>query len=101
MSNTNTKTEYKTVEELLSDPKRWTQSHSARNAHGMPVSVFSPEATCFCLYGALRRVYASNIVLYEKSSSKLKNLPLPDGYVQYNDTHTHEEVMALVKKAKV
>lgn len=38
----------------LSDRSRWTTAFLARNANGERVSCRSPEAVCFCAYGALK-----------------------------------------------
>jgi hypothetical protein len=39
--------------ERLSKPGAWTQDASARDAHGIPVGSKSPDATCWCLLGAI------------------------------------------------
>lgn len=41
---------------LLSDPANWTTDYFARNAKGQDVDVRSPDATCFCIMGAIERV---------------------------------------------
>jgi hypothetical protein len=43
----------KQVRELLSDPTKWTQGTSARDASGNAVDPKDPAATCFCVYGAV------------------------------------------------
>jgi hypothetical protein len=50
---------------LLSDPVKWTQGALARKANGEQCSPFDPEATCFCLIGALQ--YVSKIDFKELS----------------------------------
>lgn len=44
------------VRGLLSEPGRWTQYASARNASGDPVPPRSDEAVCFCAVGAFYKV---------------------------------------------
>src|SRR4051794_19791915 len=41
--------------ELLPSPARWTKGAYARNSRGEPVSAFAPNATRFCISGALIR----------------------------------------------
>ena len=41
--------------ELIADEARWTRDWSAKRGDGMPVEPESPEATCWCALGAVRR----------------------------------------------
>lgn len=47
------------VRDLLAKPNGWTQLVYARDSAGLEVPPASPDATCFCAYGALDRVYFS------------------------------------------
>ena len=47
--------------DLLEAPGSWTQHALARNGQGTPVSGMSPEATQYCIVGALER--SGNAVL--------------------------------------
>lgn len=47
------------VRELLSAPERWTQGENARDAEGHYVSPECPQACCWCLEGAILRVWGS------------------------------------------
>lgn len=38
----------------LATPERWTKEKNARNAVGEGTTSTSPDAVCWCLYGALR-----------------------------------------------
>lgn len=40
---------------LIETPERWTRGTFARDEDGLPVLMISPEATRFCLLGAVRR----------------------------------------------
>lgn len=40
---------------LYAKPGRWTQGVNARDRHGKPVPIFSPDARTFDLEGAIRR----------------------------------------------
>ena len=42
--------------ELREHPERWTQGKFARNAQGLEVDYNSEQATCWCLYGFIRRL---------------------------------------------
>jgi len=89
---------YKTVEELLSDPKRWTQKANARDSDGAEVRFDSDDAVCWCLWGAMAKV----IPMHDRTRvhADINNL-IEEGAVQFNDTHTHAEVLALVKEAGI
>lgn len=44
------------LRKLLDQPDRWTTGSYARNAKGRPMMPEDPEATCWCLMGALGKV---------------------------------------------
>lgn len=48
-----------TVAELLNDPSKWTREAYARNANGEAITARSPDAVCWCLTGALLRVFST------------------------------------------
>jgi hypothetical protein len=52
--------EFKTLVELFSDPSRHTKGVYARNAKGECVNEHDGDAVCFCLSGAIARVYGEN-----------------------------------------
>jgi hypothetical protein len=41
------------VRDLLSDPAKWTQGATARDANGQPTDMNGKSAVCWCLSGAL------------------------------------------------
>jgi hypothetical protein len=98
-------TKYKTVRGLLSNPARWTTKAIARNSEGFTVNVQSKEATCFCLLGAVYRVYGKSefptdipqLATIYKELSKLGH----DSLTGFNDTTSYEDVIKLVKKLKI
>lgn len=55
--------QYKTVSGLFRDAERWTKHAVARRFHhgrgAIEVQVDDPKASCFCLGGAIYRVYPS------------------------------------------
>lgn len=86
--------------ELISDPKRWAQGAPARNARGISVSVVDEKAQSFCSFGAIYRsanmedwtetLYKAHGFLQDEMCGKI---------LDYNDTHTHEEVLAAFDRA--
>lgn len=95
--------------DLISDPKNWTQCSFARNKYGDPVPYFYKSAVCFCSIGALNRVcnYGDNgDCEYHNHSYDLLNKIVveitkdPSQTIgHYNDSHTHNEVIAVFNKA--
>lgn len=90
-----------TVAELLADETRWSIGAAARDKTGLiPVDPNSPTAASWCLIGAVNRCYgrgpAGDVILGTLYSML--------GYVslgQFNDSHSHAEVLALVQRAGV
>lgn len=88
----------KAARDLISDPARWTQVVFARDSIGMDVEPTSYRAVCFCSIGAIRK-------FERKMSDAEKTLlgvcsKIHDTYVEeFNDTHTHAEVLALFDAA--
>jgi hypothetical protein len=98
---------YKTVEDLLKNKTRWTRFAYARNKYGKAVKLSSSHATRFCLTGALIKIYGSpqtdkhidaNFKLFKTLRKKSRKY---GGPIFFNDTHTHAEVLNLVKQAKI
>jgi len=93
------KNDLRQIRDLLADPKRWTQEYCGRTASGDPITVPSPEATCFCLMGAIFQTQGCETGrTVNKLEDHLNESPLLEGvsYVRFNDTHTHAEVLALL-----
>lgn len=44
------------VDALLSDESKWTKNKFARTAEGDEIDVYDERATCWCLWGAVRKV---------------------------------------------
>lgn len=84
---------------LIADPVRWTQGTYARNAEGEPVGVFADAAVCWCAVGAIDR--AAEVLIPDFDVNP--RLPLQSvlykrygeiGITNFNDRHTHAEVLA-------
>lgn len=91
--------------DLISDPKRWTQGAFARDTLGRDLFDAGEEdfePVCFCSLGALAHVsglHPDGTLPGESTLAEViaKDLGLPPeiGFVpDFNDTHTHAEVLA-------
>ena len=104
----------KKARDLLSDSSRWTWNLWARNKDGAYASPASPDACQWCLTGALYKAILgdcslaslneSESKLYEDCLAKLRTSLSLMGYpmtgvAEYNDTHSHLEVLKLLDKA--
>jgi hypothetical protein len=75
---------------LIEDEKRWTQDVYARDKHDNPVDVFNRDlAVCWCLEGAFLHLGIRGNI----DKELCVNVP------SFNDSHTHSEVLALLKSA--
>lgn len=91
------------AKELIKDESSWTKDWFARNDSGLAVSSMHEDATCFCSLGAIERFAGCELGgdLVDGASSRTKEAQnllesVMGGLLveEYNDTHTHEEVMA-------
>jgi hypothetical protein len=103
--------------ELLSDRSKWTQGVLARNKEGNPCSVFADYAESFCMLGAVKRCYElidnydsttyysrvepyftilGKITVYLRDIKKTAECPS-----YYNDRHTYEEIITLLKELDI
>jgi len=91
----------KRVRALLSDPARWTQGEMARNMFGAPTDPAGPNATCWCLMGAIQRETNDDPFLagsvYQILRTQLQGQSVSD----FNDSRatTHADIMAVLDKA--
>ena len=91
-----------TVAELLCDKSRWTTGHYARSANG-PCSPLSDDAECFCIIGAMRRVYRT-IPGYCAAAARLRAVIGDDSWAAttgWNDRSTFTTIKKAIKKAKI
>jgi hypothetical protein len=87
---------YKAARAKISDEKNWTQNAYARNTQGDIVSYSSSEAVCFCALGALKSIRSlefDDIQLLEEECNY--------SIEEFNDTHTHAEILAAFDRAIV
>lgn len=77
----------------------WTQGDWAKNAEGESVEPTSPDATCWCVRGALAAASGDEYGIYGPASEYVERLvQLP---VHWNDTpgRTQSEVVAKLREA--
>lgn len=87
---------------LIDTPEKWTQRQFAKDAAGHTIDFVNPDAVCFCACGALRRLHGINgrveRVLADAMSSPSGEVAAVR-IVNFNDTHTHAEVLAAFDRA--
>lgn len=86
----------------IEKPENWTTHVLARNSAGMSVESWSFEAICWCSIGAVSKApdtkYTQKSACYkylEQAISTNSDTSISD----FNDTHTHAEVMEMWDKA--
>jgi len=91
----------KTLVELFTDPKRWTKESYARTHTGRRTPFNHSAAVCWCLLGGIGFVYGNGTLATDARVALKELLPENVGLAQFNDCHTHEEVLDLCKRADV
>ena len=91
------------IKELLSDESKWTQGCMARDEQDVLVPVFSDNAVCWCLGGAVVKCYFTHE--RDRIGERLrKALPSPfAGITQFNDNEqtTFHDIKTLLELADV
>lgn len=94
-----------TLVEFFDNPSKWTQKDLAKNAKGVGTHSHSSDAVCFCLYGAVNVVYASNerARVLMALMDTLMAITGDDRLAAWNDDpeRTFEDIVDLCKKAGV
>lgn len=91
-----------TVAELLEDPARWTKKTSARNRAGYSAGPKGLDACCWCLRGAITRIYSDHPTMLMSALEKVHQLlPGVESLENWNDDSTHAEVLELVRRAGI
>jgi hypothetical protein len=96
------------VKALLLDPTKWTQAgHMALKEDGEWVDPTSPEATCWCLYGALIKIMMA-VIPDRKEYEAIASVVVETLYdvigssaVLWNDNPStkHEDVLYILDKS--
>lgn len=89
----------------IADPANWTQGSFAKDIDGCQVWPWDEDATCLCAMGAI----AVSVGGYDQHSidsvfatpyfDALSEVMGAGDVVQFNDTHTHAEVLAKFDEA--
>ena len=82
--------------ERISVPERWTQGAVARDINGSDVMTHSKRAVCWCSMGAIKA--EAGELQYRAALNFLTGIQ-GECVHEYNDTHTHTEVLAMFDKA--
>lgn len=84
---------------LISDPERWTKGTFARNSENDPVLPDDKQAVCWCAVGSVGKVCETDSEGFGKVTNELSLIVAPDFIGDFNDTHSHPEVLAMFDKA--
>ena len=90
----------KDARNLIAKRENWTQDNFAKTADGNGVYSKSDEAVCWCSLGALTWVSLPDEDKQVRKLAKLLLRKAMDSPIAiFNDSHTHEEVLAAWDKA--
>lgn len=92
---------------LIEKPENWTQGALSRSPDGEVCLPEEREAVCFCSLGAIERVCVTGeqplahtpAVGYLKAALLARGESLQAPIANFNDTHTHAEVLSLFDRA--
>jgi hypothetical protein len=96
MNMTIYKDQLQAVYRLIEKPENWTQGDAARGRSGNSVNSNGKYAVCWCLLGAAWRV---NGKVEERVMDDMESALGVDSVADFNDNHTHAEVLALLQSA--
>lgn len=85
--------------ELLSQPGAWTQRTMARDKYGEGTAIFSSNAVCWCVMGAIKKIYPGNYFDYWGEVEDALRTTVQD----WNDApeRTQEDAVALLKELNI
>ena len=95
------------AKKVIEDPANWTTGWFAKNKFGTMVGSLSENATCFCSLGAIERYakceFEENLIggvrsLSREAQHRLEGV-MGMSVEDFNDDHTHPEVMAMWDEA--
>jgi hypothetical protein len=102
-------TELLRARKIIENRRHWTRGVAARDRKGIPVTPDDPGASCWCVLGALFRVSADakqpSTIIAGKKVQLIKSWHLieaaagTDRLAEFNDTHSHHEVLDLIDRA--
>ncbi len=87
----------------IADVVHWTTGYFARDNEGVPVASWRPEATCWCLLGAMNWAYDcghAGISFVERDQAlNLLASVCPEGMADVNDDLGHAAVLDRLDRA--
>lgn len=91
----------KAARELIELPAGWSQGAYARDWTGRAVGLLQPQACQFCSVGAVARIAGSDRTFSLSTTGAMSALmdAMSGDIPRFNDSHTHEEVLAAFDKA--
>ncbi len=86
------------LQQLLADPRCWTQGAFARDSMGLSVGPCYPDACCWCLSGGINKVDLNHDHRKLIAKLLLAALPYVSALTAYNDAphRTHADILALL-----
>ena len=81
---------------LISTPRSWCQHNFAVRANGQDTSAYDAEAVAWCALGAISKVRSN---MDTPVDTYLAMAASPMSVSVFNDSHTHEEVLAMFDRA--
>lgn len=93
-------TNLRNCKKLITPRDKWCQGVQARTKEGIKILDNSSRAYSYCIAGAIRKVL-SNFIYDIEAFPEYEYLTkvMNEDAVIYNDTHTHEEVLAKFNEA--
>lgn len=85
--------------ELIAEPKAWTQRAFGRDEDGMCCDSLHPDAVCWCAGGALTKAANGHGLIRSKAREQLYAAIGCADIVDFNDEHTHAEVLSAFDRA--
>lgn len=82
----------------ITPPQCWTQGAASRDATGKQAMI-GDVAVSWCLIGAVREVSYSGELDSADDAIAMMREAAQGSVADFNDTHTHQEVLALFDKA--
>lgn len=86
----------------IEKPENWTQGQAARNKFQHWCDPTYAFATCWCALGAIRSVVGRDLesdTFFVSAYKELVKVSEDRLIARFNDSHTHEEVLALFDRA--
>ena len=89
-----------TARELIAEPEHWQQGMYASNRDGLGTAPTSPGAIKFCIIGAFSRVaWSLDTEADCEAKDVLRKFLGVRNLIEYNDRHSHAEVLAALDGA--